>query len=188
MYLALLVTVRQYLQTVRCDGEKLHVHALQQSYHLLETVSWAYGQLCTLLMQQQVVQRRYCIKQDGLDSWTASTFTTLLWVSLFAKCKHVSNTASCAATATNLHLKKQEQRPHMSSEDKFWFTYLLSAPACLLTGPQWAWSLNRRYCNFEVFFKFSYLRDTEADKCQNSISSSLCTDTYVVIFSWRSDQ
>ena len=48
-----------------------------------------------------------------------------------------------------------------------------------LSGPQWAWLLNRHCCNVEVFH-FLYLRDPEVDKFQNLISSSLSTDTSVV--------
>ena len=54
-YLALLMTVCQYLQTVGGYGQKLYVHTLQQSYHLLKTISRTYGQLGTFLVQQQVV-------------------------------------------------------------------------------------------------------------------------------------
>jgi len=47
--------------------------------------------------------------------------------------------------------------------------------------------LNRRYCNVDVFH-FSYLRDQEADKFQNLISSSTSKDTTAVKFSRRSGQ
>jgi len=47
--------------------------------------------------------------------------------------------------------------------------------------------LNRCYSYVEIIH-FSYLRDAEADKFQNLISSSMSTDTTMVKFSLRSIQ
>jgi len=67
---------------------------------------------------------------------------------------------------------KSSQRPHTSDKDKLWFIYLLSALVRYQsTVNKWRWLLHRHCYNVEVL-QFSYLRDPEASKFQNVISSS----------------
>lgn len=55
-HLALLVAVRQELQTVCGDGQELRVALLQQRDHPLDAVGKAHSHLGSLLVQQQVVK------------------------------------------------------------------------------------------------------------------------------------
>jgi len=69
-HLALLVPIREYLQTVCSDGEELDVGTVQECDHLLKSTGQTYGHLGSLLVQQQVVQCRDRVEQDGLDART----------------------------------------------------------------------------------------------------------------------
>lgn len=64
--LALLVAIGQQLQAVCGDGQELGVALIQQGHHPLQAVSQTHSHLCSLLVQQQVVQRGDGVEQHGL--------------------------------------------------------------------------------------------------------------------------
>lgn len=64
--LALLVAIRQQLQTVCGDGQELRVGLLQQRDHPLQSVGQTHGHLGSLLVQQQVVKCGDGVEQHRL--------------------------------------------------------------------------------------------------------------------------
>lgn len=65
-YLALLVAVRQDLETVGSNCQELDIGVGQQGHHLLQSPSQTHCHLCTLLMQQQVVKCGDGVEQDAV--------------------------------------------------------------------------------------------------------------------------
>lgn len=65
-HLALLIAIRQQLQTVCSDGQKLGVAFLQKGYHPLQAVSQTDGHFGSLLMQEQVVEGCDGVKEHRL--------------------------------------------------------------------------------------------------------------------------
>ena len=55
--LALLIAIRQNLEAIRDDGQKLDIVPLEQGHHLLEATGQPDGHLGSLLVQEEVVQR-----------------------------------------------------------------------------------------------------------------------------------
>ena len=90
-YLALLVTIGEYLKAISVNRQELAVVLWQKRDHLLQTTGKTNGLLCTLLVKQQIVEGCDGVENHGLIWWAVCMYVCMTGLEVTIKIFIASN-------------------------------------------------------------------------------------------------